>query len=162
MSGVALAKNNVRYKAADKFKPPALRGLVDRGRYELLPTVSFVMPNLKHDMHNGDDPDRIKQGDAWLKDHLNGYVQWAKSHNSLLIVTFDEGYCPETDERDCTDSNHIFTLFVGEMVKHGRYDQKIDHCIVLRTIEEMYGLAFAGNSAASPAISNIWKTSTNH
>jgi phosphatidylinositol-3-phosphatase len=130
--------------------------------YDLLPTVSFVIPNLKHDMHDGDDPDRIKQADAWLKDHLNGYVQWSKSHNSLLVITFDEGYCRETDERGCKDSNHIFTLFAGEMVKHGSYDQKIDHYIVLRTIEELYGLPFAGSSTASSAISNIWRKSTNH
>jgi len=125
--------------------------------YDLLPTISFVIPNQNHDMHNGADPERIKKADAWLKDHLSGYVQWAKSHNSLLIVTFDEGYCREKDEGDCKDSNHIFTLFVGEKVKHGSYDQKIDHYMVLRTIEEMYGLPYAGSSAASSAISNVWK-----
>jgi hypothetical protein len=59
--------------------------------YDLLPTVSFVIPNIHHDMHNGTDPDRIRKADAWLIDHLDGYVQWAQSHNSLLIVTFDEG-----------------------------------------------------------------------
>jgi hypothetical protein len=75
----------------------------------------------------------------------------------LLIVTFDEGYCREKDEGDCKDRNHIFTLFVGEKVKHGSYDQKIDHYMVLRTIEEMYGLPYAGSSAASSAISNVWK-----
>ncbi|MGA8180855.1 MAG: alkaline phosphatase family protein, partial [Desulfobacterales bacterium] len=79
-------------------------------------------------------------------------VQWAQSHHSLLIITFDEGGGKE--------SNHIFTLFVGEKVKHGRYDQKIDHYRVLRTIEEMYGLPYAGGSAASSAISNVWKKST--
>jgi hypothetical protein len=48
--------------------------------YDLLPTISFVIPNQSHDMHNGADPERISKADAWLKDHLNGYVQWAKSH----------------------------------------------------------------------------------
>ena len=102
-------------------------------------------------MHNGTDPERIKKADAWLKNHLNGYVQWAKSHNSLLIITFDEGY-----ENGGKESNHIFTLFVGENVRHGSYNQKIDHYTVLRTIEEMYGLPYAGSSAASSAIGNIW------
>jgi hypothetical protein len=119
--------------------------------YDLLPTISFVIPNQYHDMHNGADPERINKADAWLKDHLNGYVQWAQSHNSLLIITFDEGGGKE--------SNHILTLFVGEKVKHGRYNQKIDHYIVLRTIEEMYGLPYAGSSATSSAISNVWKKS---
>jgi hypothetical protein len=138
--------------------------------YDLLPTVSFVIPNQNHDMHNGTDPKRISKADAWLRDHLDGYVQWAQSHNSLVIITFDEGHAGsgnlfsrifrffrDEDEGDNRESNHIFTVFVGEMVKHGSYDQKIDHYSVLRTIEEMYGLSYAGNSAASSAIRNVWK-----
>jgi phosphatidylinositol-3-phosphatase len=140
--------------------------------YDLLPTVSFVIPNQDHDMHNGTDPKRINKADAWLRDHLDGYVQWAQSHNSLLIITFDEGYTRNgnlfnrifsffrnEDESGMTESNHIFTAFVGGMVKHGSYDQKIDHYSVLRTIEEMYGLSHDGSSAASSAISNVWKKS---
>jgi hypothetical protein len=140
--------------------------------YDLLPTVSFVIPNQDHDMHNGTDPKRINKADAWLRDHLDGYVQWAQSHNSLVIITFDEGherpgnlfnrifgFFQNEDEGGSSESNHIFTVFVGEMVKHGGYDQRIDHYSVLRTIEEMYGLSHAGSSAASTAISKVWKKS---
>jgi hypothetical protein len=74
-----------------------------------------------------------------------------RSHINSLIITFDEDNGKE--------SNHIFTLFVGEKVTHGSYDQKIDHYTVLRTIEEMYGLPYAGSSATSSAISNVWKES---
>jgi phosphatidylinositol-3-phosphatase len=70
----------------------------------------------------------------------------------LLIITFDEG-----DDYGGKESNHIFTLFVGENVRHGSYNQKIDHYTVLRTIEEMYGLSYAGSSATSTAIDNVWK-----
>ena len=121
-------------------------------------------------MHNGTDPERINTADAWLRDHLDGYVQWAQSHNSLVIITFDEGdagtrsllnrifsFFLDEEENADTESNHIFTVFVGEMVKRGSYDQRIDHYSVLRTIEEMYGLPHAGSSAASSAINNIWK-----
>jgi phosphatidylinositol-3-phosphatase len=138
--------------------------------YDLLPTVSFVIPNQDNDMHNGTDPKRINKADAWLRDHLDGYVQWAQSHNSLLVITFDEGHTgdgnllnrifsffSDEDESRSSESNQIFTVFVGKMVKHGSYDQKIDHYSVLRTIEEMYGLSHSGNSAASSAISNVWK-----
>ena len=138
--------------------------------YDLLPTVAFVIPNLIHDMHNGDDPERINRGDAWLKENLDGYVRWAKSNNSLLIITFDEGdtregniikrilrYFLDNHEADDHEHNHIFTLFVGGMVKSVRYDQRIDHYRVLRTLEEMYGLPYTGNSADSTAISEVWK-----
>jgi hypothetical protein len=53
------------------------------GDFSQLPTVSIVVPNEQDDMHDGS----IQQGDAWLKANLDGYVQWAKNNNSLLIVT---------------------------------------------------------------------------
>ena len=140
------------------------------GNYDLLPTVAFVIPNLDHDMHNGDDPERIHKGDAWLKERLDGYVKWAKSNNSLLIITFDEGdtrggnfikrilrFFMDKNEEDDNEHNHIFTLFVGGMVKSGRYDQRIDHYRVLRTLEEIYALPYAGHSADTTAIRDVWK-----
>jgi acid phosphatase len=38
-----------------------------------LPTVSFVVPNLCHDMHDCS----VATGDAWARDHLDGYRRWA-------------------------------------------------------------------------------------
>ncbi|MES0491058.1 MAG: alkaline phosphatase family protein [Leptospirales bacterium] len=69
--------------------------------FSKLPKVSFVIPALNHDMHdfnsNGgyvDNPEKssiaIKNGDTWLQQNINAYAEWAKTHNSLLIVTFDE------------------------------------------------------------------------
>jgi len=113
-----------------------------------LPTVSFVIPNQHYDMHNGKDPDRIQRGDQWLKENLAGYAKWAKTHNSLLIITFDED--------DFTPANHIATLFVGEMVKKGNYSQKINHFSVLRTLEVMYDLSYTGASAKAEPISDCW------
>ncbi len=66
-------------------------------RYARLPTVSWVIPNLNDDMHDGS----IQQGDTWLKNNLSAYVAWAQTHNSLLIVTWDED--------DGGQSNHIAT-----------------------------------------------------
>jgi hypothetical protein len=59
--------------------------------FDRLPTVAFVIPNLTNDMHNGATAQRISTGDSWLKQHLDAYYQWAKSHNSLLIVTARAG-----------------------------------------------------------------------
>ncbi|MBD2566297.1 acid phosphatase [Nostoc linckia FACHB-391] len=80
-----------------------------------LPTVSVVVPNEQNDMHDG----TIQQGDTWLKTHLDTYAQWAKTHNSLLIVTFDED--------NGTTSNKIATIFVGAHVKPGNYSENINH-----------------------------------
>ena len=110
-----------------------------------LPTVSFVIPDLLDDMHDGS----IQQGDAWLQQHLLNYVQWARTNNSLLILTFDED--------DSSAGNHILTLFVGPMVKPGKYTQTINHYNVLRTIEQMYKLPYLGKAATATPITNVWK-----
>jgi acid phosphatase len=109
-----------------------------------LPTVSFVIPDLIDDMHDG----TVAQADAWLKQHLNGYAKWAVSHNSLLIVT--------TDEDDRQHNNQITTLFVGAGVKPGQYSEPITHLNVLSTVEVMYQLPDAGGSASAAPITDIW------
>jgi hypothetical protein len=60
------------------------------------------------------------------------------------------------DEDDATPVNQIPTLFVGQMVQPGSYGQKITHFDVLRTLEDLYGLSYAGASATATPITNIW------
>jgi hypothetical protein len=112
--------------------------------YSKLPAVSFVVPNLQNDMHDGS----IQQGDAWLKQHLDGYIQWAKTHNSLFVLTFDED--------DYTTANLIPTVITGAGVKAGNYGENISHYSVLRTIEDAYGLPHAGAAASATPITDIW------
>ncbi len=112
--------------------------------YSRLPTLAIVVPNMYHDMHNLP----IQFGDDWLKTHLDSYVQWSKEHNSLLIVTWDED--------DDHHHNRIPTIFVGPMVRSGKYTQRIDHYSVLRTLEDLYGLGHLGHSAQSAPIVGVW------
>ncbi|WP_338051789.1 alkaline phosphatase family protein [Pseudonocardia acidicola] len=115
--------------------------------YSALPTVAFVIPNLCHDMHDCD----VAAGDDWMKQNLDGYVRWAQTHNSLLVVTFDESESTKGD-------NQIATVFAGPMVKAGEYSEGIDHYRILRTIEDMYGLDHAGKSAQADPITDVWTT----
>ncbi|WP_307795220.1 alkaline phosphatase family protein [Actinacidiphila acididurans] len=114
--------------------------------YTQLPTVSWVIPNLCDDIHDCS----IATGDTWLKTHLDGYVQWAKTHNSLLITTFDED--------DSTGPNRIATFFNGQPVKPGTYTEHLDHFGVLRTVEDMYGLPYAGSAATATPVTDAWTT----
>jgi phosphatidylinositol-3-phosphatase len=122
--------------------------------FSKLPTVSIVIPNLIDDMHSGPASARVKNGDEWLKEHLDKYYQWAKTHNSLLIITFDEnsdetkftGFTdPASDQRDIR--NRIPTILAGAHIKHGDYPERIGvtHVNLLRTIEAIYGLPKAGH-----------------
>lgn len=106
--------------------------------------MSWVIPNQLNDMHSGP----ILQADSWLRRNLSRYVVWAQSNNSILIIDWDED--------DGGSTNHIPTIFVGPMVKPGRYSERIDHYNVLRTIEDMYGLSHLGYSAAAPLV-DVWQ-----
>ncbi len=111
--------------------------------YATLPDVAFVIPNLDDDMHDGS----IAHGDTWLETHVGGYARWAKTHNSLLIVTYDEGV---------GSNQRIYTVFYGQHVEQGSYAGSIDHFDVLRTLLDMYGLSPMGASASASPITGIW------
>jgi acid phosphatase len=118
--------------------------------FSKLPTVSFVIPDMDHDMHNigaPGDAAAVKRGDDWLKENLAAYAAWAKTHNSLLIITFDED--------DFKPVNHIPTIFYGAGIKPGLYNEKINHYSVLHTLEAMYGLPVEDKNEET-AITNIW------
>lgn len=114
--------------------------------YAALPTVAFVIPDLCHDMHDCS----VATGDTWLRDHVGPYVTWAESHDSALILTFDED--------DGSAGNKITTVFSGAGIKPGVYPEPIDHYSVLRTIEDAYRLAPAGTSADRSPITGPWAT----
>jgi acid phosphatase len=114
-----------------------------------LPAVTYVVPNLDDDMHDG----TVAQGDAWLKAHLDAYVKWARAHNSLFILTFDE-------DESAGGSNQIPTLFLGPMVKPGKYPERISHYNVLRTLGDFYGAAPSGAADTAKPILDVWRVTT--
>jgi len=109
-----------------------------------LPTVSFVTPDLDNDMHDGS----VRDGDTWLKINLGAYAEWAKTHSSLLIVTFDED--------DYGAENRIPTIIYGARVRPGRYAERITHYSVLSTLLAMYALTPFAEAATTPPIHAIW------
>jgi acid phosphatase len=116
--------------------------------YSKLPDLCFVIPSLQNDMHDGSDPERISTGDAWLQKNFDAYIQWAKTHNSLFVLSWDEN--------DNSDSNHIATLMLGPGILHGNYNRPLNHLNLLRTIEDMFGLPYCGASETSASIDFCW------
>ncbi|KPI25354.1 phosphoesterase [Actinobacteria bacterium OK074] len=114
--------------------------------YSTLPDVSFVTPNLCSDMHDCS----VATGDTWLKNNLGAYATWAKTHNSLLVVTFDED--------NLLSGNRIPTVLYGQQVTAGSTSStKYNHYDLLRTLEDSQGLStHAGNAASAADISGIW------
>lgn len=125
-----------------------------------LPTVALVIPNMVNDMHDGIFGVRRKKGDKWLRNNLMNYVEWAKTHNSLLILTWDEDDKNVWFPKESTKppANHIATIFVGEMVKPGiTSDKQYTHLDLLRTLQEMYGLPPLPGTQNASVITDIWK-----
>jgi phosphatidylinositol-3-phosphatase len=113
--------------------------------YAALPTVSYVVPNEQNNMHSG----QVQDADNWYQSNIAPYANWAMSHNSLLVVTWDESH---------QSNDQIPTLFYGPMVRRGQYSEHITQRNILATIQDMYGLAPTGASASATPITDIFAT----
>ncbi|MEV6010253.1 alkaline phosphatase family protein [Streptomyces sp. NPDC051976] len=114
--------------------------------YSTLPKMSFVTPNLCSDMHDCS----VSTGDTWIKNNLGAYATWAKTHNSLLVVTFDED--------NSQSGNRIPTVFYGQQVTPGSSNgTTYNHYNLLRTLEDLVGTStHAGQAASASDITGIW------
>jgi phosphatidylinositol-3-phosphatase len=114
--------------------------------YTTLPKVSFVVPNLCSDMHDCS----ISTGDTWIQNNLGAYATWAQTHNSLLVVTFDED--------NSLSGNRIPTVLYGQHVTPGSSSAATyNHYNVLRTLEDLAGLStHAGNAATATDVTGVW------
>lgn len=121
-----------------------------------LPTVSYVVPNEDSDMHNGFGNPTIAAGDFWFKEHMKPFMDWVGQPNSntLFIYTFDED--------DGLEANNIPTVFYGPMVQPKAGGNLTNYTLysILRTVEDIYGLRYAGQAANTPPILDCWKQST--
>ncbi len=107
-----------------------------------LPTVSIVVPNNVHNMHDTS----VANGDIWLQANLGAYATWAPTHNSLLVVVWDEDYF------QTGTLNQVPMIFRGANVRTGANAGAWTLHNLLRTLEDMYALPHAGNAASVAAI----------
>jgi len=100
-----------------------------------------------NDMHNCS----VATGDDWLRDNMAGYAKWARSHNSLLIVTFDED--------DGAHGNRIYTALVGPSVRPAsEVTTRHDLYGLLRTLEASWALPpMTGNDGAAIPLSSAFR-----
>jgi hypothetical protein len=116
--------------------------------YANLPTVTFVHGNQYQSMHDGN----VLEGDTWVKNTFSDYANWAATHNSELLVTWDED--------NFTTANHMPTVLYGANVTPGSYGETINHYNMLRTIEDMYGLPYLANDANAAPITDVFGSGT--
>lgn len=112
--------------------------------FSLLPDVSIVVPDQQHDMHDG----TIAQADAWLEANLKPYADWAMTHNSLLVITWDEDAANER--------NRIPTLLYGPMVRGGVLDTPWTLHDLQRMIADLKGAVSAGAATRCAGIAGAF------
>jgi acid phosphatase len=110
--------------------------------FSRLPRVSFVVPNLLDDMHDG----TIAGADQWLAAHMNSYAEWAKDNNSLLIVVWDED--------DNGPANRVPLILYGAHVNHGTFGDDYNHYDLLATLLAASGLAAPNLARNATGIGN--------
>ena len=145
-----LAFSSIQNNAARCARVVNAREFMRDARSGHLPNYSFYSPNVFNDGHDTS----LETSSAWLK----GFVQKVRGtmgmhQRTLLVVTWDEG----GDE----DSSHnqVLTMFLGDVVTPGRYDAKLTHYSLLRTIGDNFGLEpiSRGDRTASPMPASVWR-----
>jgi hypothetical protein len=118
--------------------------------FSQLPNVSFVIPNLNDDMHDG----TVAQADQWLSINIGAYAQWAVAHQSLLMVVWDED--------DGTEGNQVPAILYGANIVPGAYNDAYTHYNLLHTLLDASGLSAPRNAALVPAFGNGIFSLTTH
>ena len=104
----------------------------------------WVTPNLCDDGHDCS----TATADSWLESNLAPVLSssWFRQ-NGVVIITWDEG----SDNSGCcggADGGHVATIVIaGNQQAHAMSAASVDHAGTLRTIEQLYGLAFLGDAA---------------
>jgi hypothetical protein len=104
-------------------------------RANVLPSFSWISPNLCHDMHDCG----TSTGDRFLARIVPPLLAALGPHG-LLVLTWDEG---SSDDGCCklARGGHIATILAGGAAARGaRLATPVDHYSVLQTIEDLLGL----------------------
>jgi Phosphoesterase family len=120
-------------------------------KYKTLPAYMFYSPNMDDDGHDTN----LGTASTWLKNFLENWFPPDARKGTLVVVTFDEGESPEKA------TNHIYTVFLGDMIKKGPVTHRYNHFDVLRTIEANFGLQpLNSDDAKATVIGDILELST--
>ena len=111
-----------------------------------LPTYVWITPDLCHDMHDCG----VGAGDAWLQSVVPSIIQSPSFANALLLIWWDEGTTA------IGGGGHIPLIVVSPRTPAGtRSGIVAGHYDVLRTIEDLWGLAPLGQSANARSLSEF-------
>ena len=145
---------------------------------DTLPAFSFVTPDTCNDGHDTPclnaaggttAPGGLTSADLWLRPTGAGNVQvlidYLKTHNGLLIITFDEagmsdisGCCHGGPGGIMGAGGRVGLLAIGACVQADKLiHTQYDHASLLRTIEDSFGIPeHLNNAAPSSAMGDLF------
>lgn len=111
---------------------------------------SFITPDLCNDMH-GDggcpNPDAVRAGDDWLREHLPPLIAYAAAHDGVIFIVWDEG----------EGTIRIPFIAIGTGVKKGYAGTlTYTHSSLLKSIERIFGLPYLATVASDRDLSDLF------
>ena len=130
---------------------------------DTLPAFSFITPDTCNDGHDNPcadgSPGGLARADLWLSRNVPALLAYLRSHDGLLLITFDEASAADTSGC-CTGGpgggpgagGRVGLLALSAAVRPDRVvSTPYDHASLLRTIEDSLGIAEHLNNAAAAA-----------
>jgi len=124
-----------------------------------LPRFNYVVPNMCEDGHDNCKPagNTIKQFDNFLAREVPLIMASpAWDSNSVIFVVYDEGQDGGPGKAVKFAGGHVPFAVIGDAVHDAQYAGFTNHYNLLRTIEDGFGLGYAGAAATAAPISQIW------
>ncbi|HJX08305.1 MAG TPA: alkaline phosphatase family protein [Actinomycetota bacterium] len=125
-----------------------------------VPAFNYVVPNMCEDGHDNCKPTggTIKQFDDFLAREvpkITASPAW--DANSVIFVVYDEGQDGGPGKAVKFDGGHTPFAVIGDQVHVAQYAGFTNHYNLLRTIEDGFGLGYAGAAGDVTSITQIWK-----
>ena len=136
-----------------------------------LPSFSFIAPDTCHDGHDSPcadgAPGGMRSADAWLQQEVPALLNYLKTHNGILLITFDENGFSAGPPFGCCHGGpgglpgfggRIGLLALGAGLTPGKVvHTPYDHASFLRTVEDSFGIGtYLNNAALSIPMRNVF------
>jgi len=124
-----------------------------------VPQFNYIVPNMCEDGHDNCKPEgnTIKQFDDFLAREVPNIMSSpAWDANSVIFVVYDEGQDGGPGKAVKFAGGHVPFAVIGDLVHNAQYADFENHYNLLRTIEDGFGLGYAGAAADVAPMTQIW------
>ena len=111
-----------------------------------LPNLSFLVPNLDHDAHDGS----LSTADAWLEDQLAPVLASSDFTSGRLVVIVT------ADEDDKASENKVLTSVLTPALSHTVVNTALTHYSLTRYIDQVLGVRPLLNAADAPDLATAF------